>query len=198
MAELEQTMSRYKIMIDDNFHYMDEDHRYEWKRFPTVDEAVAECKRIVDSDLAGYMKPGITAAELYDYYTSFGDDPFIMAVDPNAQPTHFSAWDYAKERSNILTSPDKAGSTMEPTGKKETVREKAMKLVSTNPRFKLAPNTGQGFIILGARAPVERKIAAKFGAFESNPARWNDREPGSWPRTSGARSMWPRSRSARP
>jgi hypothetical protein len=77
------------------FHFMDEDHRYGWKSFLNVEEAVAECKRIVDADLQGYLKPDITAAELYDMYTSFGDDPFIVGVDPNAQSEHFSAWDYA-------------------------------------------------------------------------------------------------------
>jgi len=120
-------MSRYKIIIDDNFHFTDEKQRYEWKSFLTVEEAIAECKRIVDSDLIGFLKPGITAAELYDMYETFGDDPFIVAVDPNDQAAHFSAWDYAKERSSVLTSPDKVTRPTE------------------------APKSGLGFIILGAK-----------------------------------------------
>lgn len=118
-------MSRYKILIDDNFHFMDENHRYEWKSFSAMEEAIAECKRIVDSDLVGFLKPGITATELYDLYETFGDDPFIVAVDPNDQPVHFSAWEYAKERSGALTSPDKAANK--------------------------TPKSGLGFIFLGAR-----------------------------------------------
>jgi hypothetical protein len=38
-------------MVDDNFHYMDQDERYEHGIFSTVDEAIAACKAIVDADL---------------------------------------------------------------------------------------------------------------------------------------------------
>ena len=44
-------MSRYKVMVDDNFHYM-EDDRYELGTFSTIEEAIAACKRIVDDDLS--------------------------------------------------------------------------------------------------------------------------------------------------
>jgi hypothetical protein len=133
-------VSRYKIMVDDNFHYMDEEHRYGWKSFQTAEEAIAECKRMVDSDLAGFLKPGIAATELYDTYTSFGDDPFIVRIDPNAEPAHFSAWDYAKERSDALTA-DKAASKTAPVANDATARE--------------APKSGQGVIIVGAK-PLNR------------------------------------------
>jgi hypothetical protein len=124
-------------MVDDNFHYMDEEHRYEWKSFQTVEEAIAECKRMVDLDLAGFLTPGIAATELYDMYTSFGDDPFIVRVDPNAEVAYFSAWDYAKERSDALTA-DKA------TTSKTT-------LVANDPTVREAPKSGQGVIIVGAK-----------------------------------------------
>jgi len=125
VAELEQVTSRYKVMVDDNFHYMDEDERYELGVFPTVEEAVAACKRIVDSDLNGFLKPGITAAELYDMYASFGEDPFVVR-EAYSDPVAFSAWDYAKERSDALTSTNKAKSTTEPTASNATGREKAI------------------------------------------------------------------------
>jgi hypothetical protein len=82
-------------MIDDNFHFMDEGERFEWKSFETAEQAIAECKRIVDSNLVDLWKPGMTAAELYDLYETFGDDPFVVAVDRNADCVDFSAWDYA-------------------------------------------------------------------------------------------------------
>jgi hypothetical protein len=44
-------VSRYKIMVDDNFHYMDDEDRYELGIFSTIEEAIAACKRIVDADL---------------------------------------------------------------------------------------------------------------------------------------------------
>jgi hypothetical protein len=37
---------------------------------------------------------------------------------------------------------------------KETAREAAMRLLATNPRWKEAPKTGEGFVILGARTSV--------------------------------------------
>lgn len=33
-------MSPYKVMVDDNFHYMDESERYELGIFPTAEEAI--------------------------------------------------------------------------------------------------------------------------------------------------------------
>src|SRR5580700_9104705 len=66
----------FKVMVDDNFHYMDEDERYEHGTFATVEEAIAACRKLVDQSLADCYKPGMTAAELYDQYTSFGDEPF--------------------------------------------------------------------------------------------------------------------------
>jgi hypothetical protein len=140
-------MSRYKVMVDDNFHYMDRDERYERGIFLTADEAVGECKRIVDSSLEGFLKPGITAAELYDIYTSFGDDPFVARVDSNAEPVHFSAWNYARERSDVLTSPDKTDAS----ASGGTAREKFIRELSSNPRFKEAPKSGQGIEIVGAK-----------------------------------------------
>ena len=75
-------MSRYKVMIDDNFHYMDTDHRLQNGVFPTTQAAIAACKEIVDADLRQFHKPGITAKELYEMYTMFGDDPFVVPTNP--------------------------------------------------------------------------------------------------------------------
>ena len=97
-------MSRYKVMVDDNFHYMDEDERYQHGVFLTVEEAIASCKRIVDEYIENCYKPGMSATELYDSYTSFGSDPFVVPVSPADDRVVFSAWDYAKERSQVLTS----------------------------------------------------------------------------------------------
>ena len=47
------------------------------------------------------MKPGMTASELYDAYTGFGDDPFIVCVNSDDERVRFSSWDYAKEQSRL-------------------------------------------------------------------------------------------------
>jgi hypothetical protein len=94
-------------MVDDNFHYMDESERYEHGIFPTAAEAVAACKRIVDENLANAFRPGATEQELYEAYTTFGEDPFILPVASTDDAVHFSAWDYARERCSALTLPQK-------------------------------------------------------------------------------------------
>jgi hypothetical protein len=97
-------VSRYKVLVDDNFDYMDQDKRYEHGVFPTAEEAIAACKRIVDSNLNDFMQPGMTASELYGAYTGFGDDPFIVCVNAADERVRFSAWDYAEERSRLMIS----------------------------------------------------------------------------------------------
>jgi hypothetical protein len=86
-----------KVFVDDHFHYQDENERYEHGEFDNPDEAVAVCKQIVDDCLEHMLKPGMTAAALFDQYAMFGEDPFV--IPDNA----FSAWDYAKERCEVLT-----------------------------------------------------------------------------------------------
>jgi hypothetical protein len=91
-------MSRYKVLVDDNFHYMDEDERSEYGVFDSIEAAAAACRQIVDRSLQHLYKPGMTAAELYDQYTSFGDDPFIVPLGGGGAPARFSAWGYARDR----------------------------------------------------------------------------------------------------
>ena len=95
----------YVVMVDDNFHYMDEDERYQHGDFADAEVAIENCRRIVDEYLESAYQPGISAHELWDSYVSFGEDPFILSVD--APEVRFSAWDYAKERCRVLgASPD--------------------------------------------------------------------------------------------
>jgi hypothetical protein len=73
-------MSRYKVMVDDNFHYMEEDERDEVGTFPTIEEAITACKQIVDNSPRHLAKgKTYTPDELYDYYVSFGSDPSAAA-----------------------------------------------------------------------------------------------------------------------
>jgi hypothetical protein len=95
-------MARYKIIVADNFHYMEEDEQYEAGRYESYDVAVAACREMVDRWLARQHEPGMTAEELYDGYISFGEDPFIVALDDAPIGERFSAWNYAKERSREI------------------------------------------------------------------------------------------------
>jgi hypothetical protein len=94
-------MSQYKVMVDDNFHYMDEDERYELGTFATAEEAIAACRKLVDEWLSSNHKPGMTADELFAQFASFGEEPFIIAVSP-AGKVDFSARDYVHERAPAI------------------------------------------------------------------------------------------------
>jgi hypothetical protein len=91
-------MPRYKVLVDDNFHYMEEDARYERGTYDTPAAAVAECRAMVDGWLQHEYQAGTTAEALYEHYTSFGEDPFIVVIDGTDAAAKFSAWTYAKER----------------------------------------------------------------------------------------------------
>ena len=97
-------MTSYDVMVDDNFHYMDEDERWKLGTFATADEAIAACKKLVDENLLSMLKnkpPGMTATELYELYVMFGDDPSVF--EPSGVPqVEFSAWDYARVRAEEL------------------------------------------------------------------------------------------------
>jgi hypothetical protein len=95
-------MGGYRVMIDDNFHYMDESERVEHGSFATAADAIAESERLVDASLAGLREPGMTAEQLLAQYHSFGEDPFVLAP-PGADNVEFSAWDYAAKRATELT-----------------------------------------------------------------------------------------------
>jgi len=102
-------MSPYKVMVDDNFHYMDGDERCEFATFSTADEALDACRRLVDEALLAEYKDGETADQLFERYTSFGDDPFVVALQ-GAPKVEFSAWTYARQRAQELTAAGQEGS----------------------------------------------------------------------------------------
>ena len=93
----------YRVLVDDNFHYMDEAERYELGAFASLDAALAAAQAVVDAYLRTAHKPGMTARALYESYTAFGDDPFIVA--PDQRSVSFSAWEYAKRRCDDICHP---------------------------------------------------------------------------------------------
>ena len=82
----------YKVIVADNFHYMDESESYTSGEFSTLEEAIVKCKKIVNRFLKSAYQSGMSSEELYESYTLFGDDPYI------ATENVFSAWTYAKKR----------------------------------------------------------------------------------------------------
>ena len=97
-------MPNYRVLINDNAHYMDESERADHGVFCDADGAIAACKEIVDDELNTMWKPGTTAKELYELYVAFWPDPFVMSLNPNDPGAEFSAWTYAKKRCKDLVS----------------------------------------------------------------------------------------------
>ena len=54
-------MLRYKVLVDDNFHYQDPGERREHGAYDTLEEALAACREIVDRSLEEERRPGISA-----------------------------------------------------------------------------------------------------------------------------------------
>lgn len=95
-------MPRYKIFVDDNFHYQDTEERYEDRTYDRLEDALARCREIVDQSLAAGFNPGMSAQALYERYVGFGEDPFIVVFDGEDENARFSAWDYAKQRCRVI------------------------------------------------------------------------------------------------
>lgn len=70
------TTKQYIVMVDDNFHYMDEDERYQAGVYDTLEEAISRCKKIVEASIQNEV--GATPDELFSTYCMFGEDPFII------------------------------------------------------------------------------------------------------------------------
>ena len=66
------------------------------------------CRRLVDEALLAQYEGGETADQLFERYKSFGDDPFVVALDP-APNIEFSAWTYAQRRALELVAPGPEG-----------------------------------------------------------------------------------------
>ena len=93
----------YRVLVDDNFHYMDTSQRYALGEYGAYAEAFAVCKEIVDRFLRHEYVPGMAASALYFRYMMFGRDPFIVnGADGGETLPGFSAWDYARQRCGEL------------------------------------------------------------------------------------------------
>lgn len=93
------TSQQLTVLVNDNYHYQDEDERYQLGEFETLPDAISACKRLVDEYLDEARGDGAlsiaSATDLYQSYTTFGPDPFVVGAAENVP---FSAWGYAKQR----------------------------------------------------------------------------------------------------
>ncbi|MDQ2665582.1 MAG: hypothetical protein M3Z05_06200 [Gemmatimonadota bacterium] len=98
----------FQVFIDDNFHHADESERSEAGAYATYEEAEAAARAIVEQSVRREYKPGMTSAELWEHYTSFGEDPFIR---PEPEGVHFNGWDFAREVSERVAAENGRGTS---------------------------------------------------------------------------------------
>ncbi len=83
----------HHVMVDDLYHCMDEDARYEAGVSATADEALACCIRILRSDLKAMAADCPAVDSLYGQWMSWGEDPFIVTTD-GSPPVAWSSRQY--------------------------------------------------------------------------------------------------------
>jgi len=64
------------------------------------------CKQIVDDFLTNAYDEDKTEDQLWNEYSSWGEDPFIIVTD-GEDNCSFSAWDYAKNRIREIVGKNK-------------------------------------------------------------------------------------------
>ena len=85
----EENAPTYKVWIDDNFNFMDEDERVFHGEFDTPTQAIVACQKIVNANIESITETETDPDKAYESYACFGDDPWIEGVE-------FSAFEYAK------------------------------------------------------------------------------------------------------
>ncbi|MDA1208402.1 MAG: hypothetical protein O2904_00010 [bacterium] len=81
----------FTVMVDDFFHYQDRSERYKQGEYDTLEEAIAVCKKIVDSFIPSSLEADALRVAFQEY-SMFGEDPFIEGSSA------FSASKYANQR----------------------------------------------------------------------------------------------------
>ena len=71
----------YKVVVDDNYNYMDADARYTVGSYDSLVEAVEKCEELTITSLKHLYEKGITPDELSAQWALFGEDPFIIGAD---------------------------------------------------------------------------------------------------------------------
>lgn len=74
----------YKVFVDDNDAFMDESKRHPAGVFESHQAAVSAAEAIVDEFLLSTYRPGMKSDELFAAYRGYGEEPFILATEPDA------------------------------------------------------------------------------------------------------------------
>jgi hypothetical protein len=68
---------RYQVLVDDNFHYMDVEKRWDKGTYATLEEALRVCRAMVQRSVEEQFEqaPGATAEKLFNRYRASGMIP---------------------------------------------------------------------------------------------------------------------------
>jgi len=69
---------KFKVFVDDNYHYMDESERYTAGSYNSLEKAIERCKKITIQSLEDLCEKGISPEKLSAQWSMFGEDPFIV------------------------------------------------------------------------------------------------------------------------
>jgi len=72
---------KYKVYVDDNYHYMDESERYSAGSYYSLEKAIEKCKKITIRSLEDLYEQKMSPERLSAQWSMFGDDPFIIGAD---------------------------------------------------------------------------------------------------------------------
>ena len=101
MSDSENIEQGYRVMVDDNFHYMDESYRQCAGTFQKYEDALELAQKITLKSVL--ENESNTAEETFSNYTNFGKDPFIQPFGGAPRPSaNFSAWTVAKALAQII------------------------------------------------------------------------------------------------
>ena len=71
---------KYKVFVDDNYHYMDESERYVADSYSSLEDAVERCKELTIKSLEDLYEDGITPENLSAQWAMFGEDLYIVGA----------------------------------------------------------------------------------------------------------------------
>ncbi len=69
---------KYKVFVDDNYHYADQSERYSVGSYGSLPEAIDKCKEITINSLKHFYEKGITPDKLSAQWSMFGEDPYVF------------------------------------------------------------------------------------------------------------------------
>lgn len=94
----------FSVVIEDHYHYQDEEHRSNRGAFATYEEALERCHHVVRRSLDEVYEPGMNSEALMTQYMMFGEDPWITPTPDGTEP--FSARLYAQQVAKKLCRSD--------------------------------------------------------------------------------------------